>query len=83
MDKPKVAGTTPIAFEIEEGKNYAWCSCGLSGNQPLCDGSHSGTGMAPTVIKAEESKTVYFCNCKHTQGAPYCDGTHSTVTPEA
>ena len=83
MSDPKVAGTTPIAFEVEAGKNYAWCSCGHSSNQPLCDGSHSGTGMSPHVFQAEESKTVYFCNCKHTAGAPFCDGSHSKVSADS
>lgn len=82
MDQPKIAGRAPIAFEIEAGKNYAWCACGKSGNQPLCDGSHAGTGLAPHVFKAEESKTVHFCMCKQTGGPPFCDGTHKTLPPE-
>ena len=34
MEKAKVAGTTPNIIELEEGKTYAWCSCGKSENQP-------------------------------------------------
>ena len=26
-----------------EAKDYWWCSCGKSNNQPFCDGSHKGT----------------------------------------
>ena len=77
MDMPKVAGTSPVALELEAGKKYAWCSCGLSNNQPLCDGSHSGTEFTPHVFQATESKTVHFCLCKKTSGQPFCDGSHS------
>ncbi len=80
MDEPKVAGTSPLEFELEAGKKYAWCSCGLSANQPFCDGSHGGTSFVPNVFQAEEAKTVYFCTCKRTGGAPYCDGSHASVT---
>lgn len=32
MNLPKRAGDTPLAVNLEEGKNYAWCTCGLSEN---------------------------------------------------
>ena len=41
------------------GKNYAWCSCGLSKKQPLCDSSHRDTGIKPIVFTAEKSETIY------------------------
>ena len=28
-------------------KNYYWCSCGMSKNQPFCDSSHLGTSFKP------------------------------------
>lgn len=77
MSKPKIAGKQPVEVQLEAGKSYAWCSCGLSSNQPLCDGSHSGTGMTPKVIRAEKDESAWFCLCKQTQNPPYCDGTHS------
>ena len=76
MDLPKRAGETPVAVELEEGKMYAWCSCGLSEKQPFCDGKHTGTGYRPTVQKAEATETKYFCNCKETKNGPFCDGSH-------
>ncbi len=27
--------------KIKKGKNYAWCGCAESQNQPFCDGSHN------------------------------------------
>ncbi len=79
MNEPKIAQKAPYEFELEAGKNYAWCACGLSKTQPLCDGSHSGTGISPFVFKADETKTVWFCGCKHTKNKPYCDGSHSEL----
>lgn len=79
MSKAKIAGHQPVEVQLEAGKSYAWCSCGLSSNQPFCDGSHSGTGMTPKVIKAEKDESAWFCLCKQTQKPPYCDGTHSKL----
>lgn len=79
MTVPKCAQKEPYEMTVEAGKKYAWCACGLSANQPLCDGSHSGTGIAPLVITAEKSETVYFCGCKATKTPPFCDGTHNTL----
>jgi CDGSH-type Zn-finger protein len=80
MDKPKVAANAPMQMTLEAGKKYAWCTCGLSASQPLCDGSHRGTSFTPYVFEAEESKTVHFCACKQTGNQPYCDGSHSSAT---
>ena len=76
MDLPKIAATEPAKVELEAGKKYAYCTCGLSETQPFCDGKHKGTDFVPNVFEAEEAKTVYFCQCKKTGTAPYCDGTH-------
>ena len=61
MDKPTIADKQPKPVELVAGKNYAWCSCGDSSNQPFCDGSHKGTAFTPVVFKAEEDKTAYMC----------------------
>lgn len=79
MSHPKIAQKSPFAFDVEAGKKYAWCSCGHSQNQPLCDGSHVGTGFLPNIVKAAESERVYFCGCKKTSDSPFCDGTHNEL----
>ena len=53
--------------------------CGLSKNQPFCDGSHKGGPFLPVNFTAQETGTAYLCGCKHTGNQPYCDGTHKTL----
>jgi CDGSH-type Zn-finger protein len=77
MTEPVRAAETPFAVEVEEGKAYFWCACGLSTTQPFCDGSHGDTGITPVKYEAGESTTLYFCGCKATGKAPLCDGSHN------
>ncbi len=79
MSEPVVAQKSPYPLPVEAGKSYFWCACGLSKAQPLCDGSHKGTGLLPMKFTADADKTVYFCGCKATHAAPLCDGTHSSL----
>lgn len=77
-DTQKVSAT-PYFVELEEGKTYAWCSCGQSKTMPLCDGSHAGTGMEPLEFVARKSETALLCGCCATGDPPYCDGTHDIL----
>lgn len=79
MDLPKVGGKAPIPHDAEKDKRYAWCTCGLSENQPFCNGSHKGFDFSPKIVVETESKTVYLCTCKQTSNPPYCDGSHSKL----
>ena len=79
MSEPLIAQKEPYAMEVVAGRQYWWCACGRSKNQPFCDGSHSVTNIAPMAYDATETKTVYFCGCKRSGGKPLCDGTHSTL----
>jgi CDGSH-type Zn-finger protein len=77
MSVPVRSADNPFAVAVEAGKDYWWCACGRSRNQPFCDGSHRAAGeFAPVKYSAAESKTVYFCGCKASANAPLCDGTH-------
>ena len=79
MDKAKVAGKAPLGVDAVKGKNYAWCTCGLSDNQPYCNGSHKGTSFAPKICVEDEDKKVFLCTCKQTSNPPYCDGSHAKL----
>jgi CDGSH-type Zn-finger protein len=83
MDQPVAAGTKPIVVELEQGKQYYYCACGLSKSQPFCDGSHIATSITPLPFTAKESGKAWLCMCKQTKTAPYCDGTHKKVAVPA
>lgn len=88
---PKAAKCEPTAVQVEEGKTYAWCTCGLSEKQPLCDGAHKACWtenesgelekhFVSLKFTAEKTEEVWLCNCKHTKTPPFCDGSHRQVT---
>lgn len=86
---PKISQKAPYKVEVEAGKKYFWCSCGLSASQPFCDGAHKafknpdGTSIMKSIpFVAEESKVVYFCGCKHSKSGVLCDGAHSKLKDE-
>lgn len=68
-----------MPVEVEAGKTYYWCACGLSAKQPFCDGSHKGSEFTPLRYDAPRTGTVWFCACKHTANAPLCDGSHKKL----
>jgi CDGSH-type Zn-finger protein len=86
---PVAAKCEPTAVQVEAGKSYAWCTCGLSSKQPLCDGQHkqtwyeeNGEEQKPWKslrFTAEEDGEVWLCNCKQTKNPPFCDGSHRAV----
>ncbi len=79
MTAPTIAQKAPYMIDVEAGKTYYYCSCGLSSKQPLCDGSHKTTDFTPVAYKAEETKTIAMCGCKHSKSGATCDGTHKTL----
>ncbi len=79
MTQPTVAQKGPYPVNVEAGKDYWWCQCGNSKNQPFCDGSHKSGPFTPLKYTATEAKTVYFCGCKQSAGKPLCDGTHKKL----
>tara|TARA_B110000014_G_C20039189_1_gene540001 strand:+ start:875 stop:1111 length:237 start_codon:yes stop_codon:yes gene_type:complete len=78
MDNPKVAQKSPYVIDVKPGK-YAWCACGLSNNQPYCDGSHKGTSFSPVIEEVNEEKKIAWCGCKYSKNGVYCDGSHNKI----
>ncbi|XP_055374540.1 CDGSH iron-sulfur domain-containing protein 3, mitochondrial [Condylostylus longicornis] len=70
----------PFKLNLTEGKMYAWCLCGKSKNQPLCDGTHKNEFLKikhrPIRFQVEKTGEYWLCNCKQTKHRPFCDGTH-------
>ncbi|MBL4755572.1 MAG: CDGSH iron-sulfur domain-containing protein [Flavobacteriales bacterium] len=60
---------------MKPGK-YAWCSCGKSASQPLCDAAHNGTSFSAVVFEITHERTVRLCGCKQPSAPPYCDNSH-------
>ncbi len=79
MTTPTIAAKQPAKITLEAGKTYAWCACGLSSKQPLCDGTHKTTAFKPLVFKQEQTQEGWLCQCKQTKKSPFCDGTHKTL----
>jgi CDGSH-type Zn-finger protein len=78
MEQPIVAQKSPFVQNAEPG-TYWWCACGRSAQQPFCDGSHKGTGLAPMKVEVPQAGRVAWCGCKHSKGGSFCDGTHRTL----
>jgi len=77
--KPIIAQKAPYAVNVVAGKEYHWCSCGKSKNQPFCDGSHHGSEFVPLAFQPQEAGKLHLCGCKHTKNPPYCDGSHAKL----
>ena len=69
----------PFVVNLEKDKEYYWCSCGHSKNQPFCDGTHKGSEFRPVLFKAAETGKAYLCGCKKSKKTPFCDGTHNEL----
>jgi CDGSH-type Zn-finger protein len=78
MEKPNIAQKGPVVMEIDVG-TYWWCQCGLSNNQPYCDGSHKTTSFEPMEVVIDRTRKIAWCACKQTGNAPFCDGTHKKL----
>jgi CDGSH-type Zn-finger protein len=82
MSEPLIAGKRSFSIELKAGQTVYWCSCGRSGNQPFCDGSHAGSGFEPLAFTPDRDDKYYFCTCKRTAKPPFCDGTHKRLAAD-
>jgi CDGSH-type Zn-finger protein len=79
MSEPTIAARTPVTVELKAGKEYFYCTCGRSSDQPFCDGSHEGTEFTPKSFTVEKDRRAALCRCKRTNDPPYCDGSHAAL----
>jgi CDGSH iron-sulfur domain-containing protein 3 len=75
---PVIVDRKPIVMTLDAG-TYHWCSCGLSDNQPFCNGAHQTTKFRPVTFELTETQKVALCLCKRTAKAPFCDGSHHQI----
>ena len=67
--------------ELEIGKTYFYCTCGLSKKQPFCDGAHQkSNGYLPLKFVAKKSNAK-ICGCKinKVKSGALCDGSHMKI----
>lgn len=78
----KITQLKSMPVEVETGKPVYWCSCGLSDNQPFCDGKHKGTTFKPVKVVPEQTGKMFFCGCRRSFKGHLCDGSHKHVVVE-
>ena len=60
MNVTKKALKEEVVF-VEVDKRYSWCSCGLSQNQPFCDGTHKEKGESlPVRMWFDRDQKIFF-----------------------
>ena len=62
MTEPEIPQKKPYPMQVEAGKEYHVCMCGKSQNQPLCDGSHAGSGLGPKFSKQPKQDSLRFAD---------------------
>ena len=58
MTEPVVAARAPAKVTLEAGKDYWWCACGMSKNQPFCDGTPQGRRPHADEVRARKGRRL-------------------------
>ena len=81
LEKPMIQQNGPYTIKnLEDGKTYKYCTCGLSKKDPFCDGSHKGTKFKPILFKPKPGQSRHLiCGCRRNsaRATVFCDGSHS------
>ncbi len=78
-DLPKIRGYKSLRLLMEPGEYY-FCACGLSKNNPFCDGSHRATEtFKPIPVKIRFKQEVKWCDCRRSKDLPFCDNEHRNL----
>lgn len=68
------------ALKLKKGQTYFFCTCGLTSNEPFCDGAHVGTEYRSLRYTANKNGKAKLCTCKASSCLPFCDGSHGKVS---
>ena len=68
MSGARVAQKGPYMKDVEAGKDYWWCACGQSKNQPFCDGSHKGSAFSPVAVEGGRVEGGLFLRLQANRG---------------
>jgi sterol desaturase/sphingolipid hydroxylase (fatty acid hydroxylase superfamily)/CDGSH-type Zn-finger protein len=79
FSKNNTAFNEPVQVHLQKGEKYLWCQCGLSKNQPFCDGTHHGTQHKPVLFEVKKDGNYKLCNCKISKAGPFCDNSHLSL----
>ncbi|KAL4488003.1 hypothetical protein ABPG72_009341 [Tetrahymena utriculariae] len=82
LEKPHIANPFPYSRKLEPGKEYLFCTCGLSTQQPFCDQKECiECKFQPLKFIAKNQTMSLLCGCKRNsqKAGPYCDGSHSNL----
>ena len=61
---PRMSACEPAVVNVEAGKVYSWCTCGLSVKQPFCDNAHRDIEGGPyrsIKVLFDKPTEVFFC----------------------
>ena len=81
-EKPNIPIKKSIKLVLTKGQTYYYCTCGLSANQPWCDGSHKEKpGFKPLKFVQEKDKKMKLCGCKvnKVKSGALCDKEHKKL----
>ena len=81
MEKPRIAGYRSKKMDMKPGI-YFYCTCGMSKNQPFCNGAHKNTRFKPTKVTIEKNEMIPWCLCKYSDKGHICDGKHRELKIE-
>lgn len=73
-----MSAVTPLVTTLPPGR-HAICCCGRTGNAPLCDGTHRGSGTTPRIVDLEVETRIAWCRCRTSGNLPMCDGSHKRL----
>lgn len=82
MSNPIIANNRPAKISLEKGREYYFCRCGRSKQQPFCDGSHRDTSFTPPSTSLRRRReTLTYANVSTPARLPFAMALTSNSAP--